>query len=434
MNNSSRHVSSKSALHRLWVTLIVIAICIGARFIPLPIPANTDPRFNPPNLNLAFLGTRPFESSFVLVELAALAIPALRRRRTGSPAQRAGLYRAAILLGLLFSLVQACIVDLSLRAGGHTSPAWVSLVRIAVLTAMALAYVVLAAWVHRDGLGSGFLVVISTSLLTAVIDWLRQVGAAFHSGELNQSAIDALPWVIAFAVASALWLGGRYSLPNADGTEPRLLSRPACGLAPLGIAPAMVTVIQRVEARLHPAAGPGFSAHPALISALTIGAVIGFAYCFHRPKWVARWWKCLVPSHTGTVPRWHSGLLEALIFTGIITALTLWQEHRVPSGARIPALHVVILTVLARELWLEWKRHQSSSRWVPVWEIHQAYATAPALEMLEKAGVRAQVANRHVRGLLQVFGPYAPIRIYVAEPDVDKAGALFRDRWPDLQS
>ncbi|MBL9174844.1 MAG: hypothetical protein JNL10_15005, partial [Verrucomicrobiales bacterium] len=102
-----------SLTRRIGTSIAVIAACLLARWIPLP-TLSADARV--PGMTAEFgslmsLGLRPLITSFVVVELAAWLNPAWGRLRTGSPGDRAKLNRAAVLLGIGMTLLQALVFE-----------------------------------------------------------------------------------------------------------------------------------------------------------------------------------------------------------------------------------------------------------------------------------------------------------------------------------
>lgn len=87
-------------------------------------------------------------------------------------------------------------------------------------------------------------------------------------------------------------------------------------------------------------------------------------------------------------------------------------------------------TALTIDLILEFRARQSSPSLVPVWEIHQVYALPPTLRMLENAHIKAFAKNKHVRSMVQFFGPHIPIQIMVPLEDAQRARTLIEERWP----
>src|SRR4026208_586563 len=104
-------INSMKYWKRAFISLGVLAVCFAAR--PLPLPAV------PPNVYFAdgsmavwsimALGVGPLLSGYMLVEFAALIVPAWRPLRVGGPAGRAKLHRAALITGMVLALPQAVV-------------------------------------------------------------------------------------------------------------------------------------------------------------------------------------------------------------------------------------------------------------------------------------------------------------------------------------
>ena len=160
---------SLSLGRRVATVLGVLAICLIARWIPvptIPLEAGQFVVTRVPSSIIA-LGVKPLIGGYVLVELAALLVPRWRSWRTGGAAERAKLARASLLLGLGLSLFQAVIlndawqVQFGLPTEGRG-------VRVITLIGTVFLLVGLAKIVDREGLGSGLVVVLLATILPEV--------------------------------------------------------------------------------------------------------------------------------------------------------------------------------------------------------------------------------------------------------------------------
>jgi hypothetical protein len=402
------------------VTLVVIVLCLAAQKIPLPTLAQAAAG-HPPNIpnSILVLGVQPVLSGFVLVELAALLVPAWRPLRTGGRAGREKLRHASLILGMVLALGQAFFVSVAFeQTASNGYGAGFRIITILILLGATAALVALARVVDERGLGGGFPVLLLAFILPAVAGPL---GQALH-GFLQSSASQSGAIGLALLVGATLWFFSAYSLPGTEpGDHPALLSRPACGVAPLSVIAAVLTFLTKL-----------FTLYTRqklvlpwqLDVVLSMIAAIGFAYLFNLPGRVSLAWKALSPVPSDRPPPLKPAIFECVLFIGLVVSVQVWLV-RVPD-----VIWVILATGIIADLIREWRARTNGARLVPIWEIHQVYAVPPAMRLLQARGFHPFAKGLRLRSLLQFYGPYAPVVVLVPAEEAQAAYALLEGRWP----
>lgn len=193
------------------ITLAVLVVyCIGS-WIVLPgvVPSAL---FNPiGRISILSLGVVPILSALVLVEIVQTAYPPLRRWAASTPANETSLNGWVVLLSLAIAGYQANGVAVALEGLESLVPAPGLAFRGAVIVTLvgATAFLVwLSSVVTRQGLGSGFLLLLAAPLLMTVPSVVLSRAYALDGG-----SEFGLPLTIAafFAAASLLALTDRLS-------------------------------------------------------------------------------------------------------------------------------------------------------------------------------------------------------------------------------
>ena len=384
------------------------------------------------------LGMRPLILGYMLVEFFALLVPEWRPLRVGNPAGRARLHRAALLIGMFLALPQAVVITVGLESTGVTRNYGVGFRAITVLTLLGATgvLVALARIVDREGLGSGFSILLLADLVPQIFGpmggafWAAQSGAipyaVFFNGVLSAAAL----------VGVTLWMFSPFRLPASEGfPHPSLISRPACGVAPF----TTVMGIMAGAAALIRLSSPGHTLDPQSSSYLptallmSVGAAVLFAFLFNRPDRIAKTWKSLSPNPPEGIPRLKAVMLECVLFIVVAVLVEVWAVQRI--GIYAPTtVSILLATGIVCDLVREWRAKESDPHLTPVWEIHQTYAVAPAMRLLEAERIRAFAKGTRLRSLLQFFGPYVPVQILVPAADAQRAHALLQARWPRADS
>ena len=428
-----------SLIRKLLVTLVVLGCCIAAKWIPLPtvVPKPGPNQLAPEATSVMALGVNPLVSGYVLVELAALGVPAWRRLRVGGPEARAKLNRASILTGMVLTTGQSLVLCQQFKQLGFNTSAGLGfyLPTTLILLGAAAGLLTAAGIVDQEGLGGGFAMLLlsvhAPALPTAWVNLCRLANASHAVPEVL--AIGAVDFAI--PVLALLWMFGRWQLPAAGPmNHPSLLSRPACGVTPFGISVALIKMLVLVAlAQIsggRPTFGESSPSYLPLLVLLSIAGALIFAFLFIQPEPVAAIWRSLSPNPPEGIPRLKSVLLECVLFIVAITMVHGWAVRMV-GGAQLPGIVATLLvTGILFDLAREWRTRSACGSLVSIWEIHHPYAIPPAQRLLSTHGIQAFPKGEKLRSLLQFFGPYAPIHLMVPAHQAHRARALIESRWP----
>lgn len=418
----------------LAVTVGVGAVAWLAGRVPLPFLVDTTLRHTAAG-RLLGLGLMPFVSGFIVVEVAALIVPAWRRWRIGGPEGRRRLGRIALWLSLVLAVVQAAGILSYLRTTGRITPDLVSAVAVGVtLVAGTFFLLALTEIVSRFGLGDGFSVVIAAYLVAAAIPVVWRAGNLLHLGVVTPAGLLVVLALFAVVVLDTVWTLA--SLPQhlpGDGEAPIVIPRPASGIVPVSQASvlaafaasayAWVPWLGHVANRLNPVNRSGQVFVLAVIAAL--GAIEGFL--FNRPDLVARvWQRCRgVDKHeayrAAAGRLLVGGLAHTVVFLLLVQVVFYMAIARSPIFLVLGASGLVVLTAVVGDLVREFRfraRHGGIAR---VWPVHRTYAVAPLVEALATAGIPCLPRGLWLRCLYQFFGPYIPVTLLVPETDAGDA-------------
>ena len=431
------HQPSSPPWKRFFVTVGIVAVYLGATKIALPTVTPTPAFGEGPRVarSIMELGVRPLLSGYLLVELAALLVPVWRPLRMGRPEGRAKLQRASLLVGMLLALFQAVVLAIWLeKMGAATDPgSGFRIITVIALVGATAALVVLARIGDREGLGSGFSILLLAAAGPDIIGPLRNAYTAAQAGAIPTSALYNGAFSVAVLVGATLWLFSPYCLPGAEPLDhPSLVSRPACGMAPLSVVPA-VLMVATISTRLSnpgQAFGPQSAGYFATALALSIPAALLFAFLFNPPDRIAEMWRSLSQNAGEAIPRLKAVMLESVLFIALVMLVQAWVVRSVGAVFVPIATKIIIATGILCDLTREWHARRTNPHLTSIWEIHQSYAVAPSLRLLKAEGIHAFAKGMHLRALLQFFGPYIPVQILVPVEDARRANAFMQARWP----
>jgi preprotein translocase subunit SecY len=384
------------------------------------------------------LGLEPFFAAFVLVELIAVAVPALRQLRHGSATGRARLTRAAWMVAVVLAAVQGWGLAVSLTgirdAFGEAALASSLVPMVSVAAGAALGTVGLGASaviVTRHGLGNGFAVLfaveaLQVSLGAAVRTLLAPRGTWTETGALLVLAAAVLPFVFA-------------ARPRG-GAGPRI-PVPTCGLA-LVLGPAAIVYFPAKLAVWVPALAPlarrievvlvGEAAWAAVAIPLTAALALAFSRAFCPAGDVVLAYGRAAPESldeaaTAAVRR----ALRSAHGRSFALAMGVAAFPAVAWGVGVPVaipgealFAAFIVAAVARDLGDEATARAGGAALVSAWPVHRVYAVEPVLAALARAGIPAHARSRHYRALFHVFAPFAPIEILVAQEQVGEVEAV----------
>ena len=344
-------------------------------------------------LSVVALGLTPVLTAFVLVELAALAVPPWRKLRTGGrrgPLLLAALGLSALLAGLQGWLITRWLVGL----GDYGRELLVGSPWLVVVTLIGgtFALLALASVVTRHGLGSGVMVVLLGGGLVelhAVARNLRHAGSARLT--LTLAAVAALALATTWLLARRTTVQPQRRLPGSslDALVLPQLVLALLSLAVLvgGVAPA------RVLEWLQPARVEVLVVF-ALVAA-TIAVGLGRAY---------------------------TGRLDAAPVDVAFLTLVLVVGYVLGKLAGLPALSIVIGTGWLLDVQAEWCARLPDP--VDVAELDDPQRGDLVLGTLAAAGIPAHLRGVNVRTLLRFFAPFVPITVRVPRAQAAEAQEL----------
>jgi hypothetical protein len=361
---------------RLGVTIAVpIAIVLLGR-IDLPGLGDRSPGTFAPSLTS--LGVFAVIDAYLLVELAALIVPAWRARRLGGREARQPLLVATAALAAALAIVQAWLVATYLRYVGFEIDRWEI---IGILCAGALAFPLGAAAIDRWGLGSGWAAILAVPAIQWVYALIDHGNRAAIAQGLGEGVLVA--WIVVGAARTQIRGAVRLPLGGFVASTAGLAIVGAIfgllGFA-LGTAPFAISTTL-------------FLARPSvrLCTAALVGAALGAAWS-RRPSGAA------IAASTAI----------ALAVVAIELAITTSGEDVGPSAAfATAAIADVIVEARAR----------ARGRWR---EVAQTGDVDRADALLAGAERPRFARALHVRALLRFFAPFAPVRVFEAD-DHDRA-------------
>jgi hypothetical protein len=428
-------------LVRAAMTVAALAVWYYARTVLLPVIDQAEflGAFAPSDseyamLSILGLGIAPIVSAFVLVELAALIVPAWRRLRgegpDGGAAGRARLFPFVVGLSVVLSLVQGWFISVwlaslnSMGQGFLASDMSISAMAVTTLTMTAGVMLswILAAWISARGLCNGLAALILAEILIALVNIheLRALGPG-TAAEIASWLAAVLVTILATTLVLRARVGGDrgFRLPTS-GIVP--LSQTVALAAFFGSL-ALVSDALPLEwlAWFAPADQP--SAH---FIAVLLAMTVLFSWLFSRPAGRSDKAPLLAPTDdsAGAETRafWLATGLSAAYLGGLVL-VHWWLRGRAATYSFEP-LSIAAATAIAMDLVAEWRARARMPDAVAIRPLQQVQLVDPILGLLEDAGITAFARARHYRALLFFFGPYMPIEIHVSAADADQARTL----------
>jgi hypothetical protein len=376
-----------------------------------------------PDFSAFALGLGALIAAFVVVELAALAVPSWRRFRL-TPLGRRRLGIATVLLACVIAAIQG--YQLAHRFQALLDP-WViqagnlPVVQItATCVGATLVLGVIAALIGEHGLGNGF----SALLASGVVVGLVRYGIDDPAGQI----VAGIAGMVLAGVATA-WLASRRFAERDDAAP---IAPPIAGLLPV-LWPVAITavvgaaaVIGIDEPRWLPpllAAGAGTWLVIGLV-VIPLVLAIGLGWVLARPDRTAAMLARMTGANVTPDRRaWAWAAAASALWIALLVAITaitpaypvVWTS----AGAAIVAM--AVLDHVAA-----WRAHRRADL-VGVWPIHDAAMADVALRVLAGAGIAAHLRGRHHRSLYQVLGPFLPIEVMVPADRAGEASAILRD-------
>lgn len=373
------------------------------------------------------LGLGPFVIAFVLVELFALAVPSLRRRRLSDQRLRARLWTAALALGAAWALLRGLGQAWWLERvawgsymdpfGGDSLvlPGWGFRLAHGLLVAAGSGLLALAARaVSRHGVGRGFAVLLLAGGLAELPRIALALWRFWDSGLILPAKL-----LLLLAVLTGLVLGLFFAFRLGDRWAGRAPVRlPSCGSSPLEIGlllallPALLADwtaspwLETLAGRLTPGSGDHLALQLAAVAALALP--FSALFYWRRRRMLRRapyrgWW-------------WQVRVASAAVLAGLaLIDHVLIRLAPGPDAIGLPgALELLVWVALAMDFGAELRarRHAPGGADLVPLETHQdladglaahkAYAAAQPQHVFHLSSVR-------FRSLSYFFGPYVPL-------------------------
>jgi hypothetical protein len=365
------------------------------------------------------LGVMPILTSFLLVEVVALAAPWWRWRRH-DPRGRVGLGKAVAVTSTAVALVQGYFVAVYLevlsRGGAEVvaTPGWKF--RILVMMALAvgtLLLAVIAGMIREHGLGNGYGVITASGVAIHVFGPLLDDPDAFF-GMLSRGRVLGAATLIVIAVATVYVL--RWRIATRD-REPAL-RLPTCGISPLGDTGGLVTLIGVLSA-----VGLGealleatyrvyeLRANEWLLATILVVTIPLWAWLFARPSLVER-----VALQAGlerpSWATWRRALAVSAAFSIFVyAAWTFAILTDADAASWTDAVTAIICMAVLLDVIADARAHRQ--KLAPAAVLHQIQYAAVVERVLADAGIPCHIHANHYRTLLAFFGPFAPAIVMV---------------------
>ncbi|MBN2498419.1 MAG: hypothetical protein JXR96_27760 [Deltaproteobacteria bacterium] len=409
---------------RIGATLGVLAVLLGLSFVP---PLGVEPGMGQPGqLSQAAgplsAGVRPLLVGFVLVELAALIWPGLRRRRLGDAALRRKLWSWSLGTGIGIAFFQGVMQAIYLESFWHYGPqvwepGWAFRLSHGLLVAGGSGLCALAAFfIERFGLGRGFAVLL---LFEA-----GRVLAGIASGAAGLAAageIAALEIAVALGAVVAFVLGLRWFFRFADDLAgPGGWRVPVCGLFPLDVA-VQCAVIPVWLGNFAAISGGWYEIYLAQISpgrwgylALQLGVVLLLAL----PASAMFYWRYRQGFAERAPGQWRLARWLSAVFLAGLVILDSFCYHAAPFMALLWPGALVLLGAyaLADDLLVEIaaRRRSPQGELAAVGAYQDPADAIAALTRLHQLQPQRRFAltGLRFRSLTYFFAPYVPLVIY----------------------
>jgi len=444
--------------------LVVTALLLGGLFLATLLPNPLQP-FLPAGFpgdtgqledstQPLVLGVRPFFSSFVIVEIVALVIPALRRRRLGDRSLRRKLWIASLAGGLLLALIQSHGIATYLGAlqtwddpGGLSASGFgpVGILLCLVMTTGTALFAVAAGLIDRFGIGRGFGVVLLAGTLFDLPGAMSRVTTALGTGVISlASLLVEIAMIVGFVLAFRQFfrLGDQL-------TRGRSFAVPTCGDFPMEIG-LVVVMIPTTLANFLPDLGP-VSYLAALLSERSAPNVVlqcVIIAAFAIPMSAAFYWRRRHGFASGDDSaawrnaRWTSA---AFLVAAVIAENVAIRVFGLPTGYIYPGVWTLLVIYALAADWLkEVRAHRLApeGKCFTVAEYQDVSDALTGLELCREGSpdARVELLGLRFRSVMYFFGPYVPMRIVsdmkLAEPDIgfDRDAAALGFSADDVQA
>lgn len=425
---------------RLVLTLLLPLVALTAQRIVLPgidleqldhVLAAGGGAQSPATLSIVAIGLTPAASGFLLVELCAWLIPALRLLRRGDLEGRRKLRRAALVVTLGLALIQSYFIarwlqsvgpvggmGSSLLTGIGASPAFLVLASL-TMTAGTFGLLLLGALIERHALGAGLSVLMLVLTLHELLPGLLP-GGALYAKLLERPLTDRL---FVEAVLAAALAFTALTLIRKRRAAQGLVFLPTSGLAPLVIAASLLVLPSQLAAAmgwqlpewlltLSPGSGTYVAIQGALL--LVLGLLFSRWFTFSGPA---------DPARNDPTSRRRATLVSLALLLALAAATAAITTV---TGLLVSVVMLVELPAVILDLTAEWTLRSEHGELVPVWMCAHLPGASQALERLRAAGIPAVIRGLHHRGLWHIYRPLFEMTVLVPAAQSEAARAALR--------
>lgn len=409
---------------RLLLTLFLLALYAFARSVPLPfvdriavwefaraaqVPGTVE------RTGILALGLTPLITGFLLVELFALAASPGRRLRKGGTAGRAKLNRAALLVSLGVSAVQAIGISLFLKSaaspGGAplmTYQGWLATpVLVITLAAVTAGLFALGLFLSEYGIGNGFALLLLTNFIMPLLEQGVRMG-------FGDPVIEDLGLFLAVVLAVLLIRGFR----KADALGIPAFSQ---SLVPGQLAFLLWPVLKGLG--LFSPQWDLRAVQPVVVAAaVALFSWVTFHFFSSRPRLEAD-----LPETDEVLDRLAATLRRhllpstGLLVLGTVTFLAWGNFEPTTLTALLAFQPLACILAIGLDLWDQFqftRRHGAAVRLTQLDNVYFAYR----LVTLLKEGEIDALARGHLfRSLFFFFVPLFKIDVLVPTGDLDRA-------------
>jgi len=390
------------------------------------------------NLNIFTLGYAPFLSSFFIVEIFSLILPAGRRMRKEGRYGRVRLTRAAMGLSVAVCIFQSLLTASAMEnldaVGGYVivpNPGWsFRFLTCVTLTAGAFAVFFIAQIISRKGIANGFCVLIAVDILAPVVrqsepvfSVFRMIGSICRVEYLGLLGVTILTLFTCYrrAVSTTATLPGSECSINFDLPEfPQ-------GIVPLVWSVFLFNLTANIRSLLDPGSSgpyPGFKLLlPATAILIIVFSVIG-VFLFSSRKRIEYNLPSGIRLGDNLEPLLSKQTIKgASVLIGGSTVLLIfeWQLdwNLMPGYAGM--VFLIAITLDAIDQWrFTWKH----GRGIELIELDNPHLACFLKNLLESKGIVTIVQAYRYRRLLFFFNPLTKMRLLIASEDRESAMKL----------
>jgi preprotein translocase subunit SecY len=413
---------------RLLLTIVLLALYWFARRIPLPgVDMNATLEFShaarspetAKNVSIMALGLTPLITGFLLVELFALMTSPGRRLRKDGTAGRAKLNRAALMISLLVSAIQAVGISMFLTSvttpGGAplvTAPGWgFRLLAIATLTAVTAAVFILGNILSGYGIGNGFALLLVVNLGLPVLEQGMMLG--FEASQIEV-------WGLLLAGVFTLLLLHQFRKADA-------LQIPAF---PQSLVPGQLAFLLWLVFKSLGVLPPHWdlrAVQPVVVAvAVALFSLLTFHLFSSRPRLEAN-----LPETDEVLDRLEDTLrrrlLPSTVFLALGTAAFLaWGDFQPVTFAAFLAFQpLACILATALDLWDQFQLNRRQGATARLVQLDNVYFSYRLVALLREEEIEALARGRHFRSLFFFFVPLFKIDVLVPVQHFGRAREIF---------